>query len=65
MPNSYPCDGIFNSHLTTIKDSYIQIHVLSVVYFDRIGGKPFAEDGCPNCRKVVFKKGEQTFSIDV
>ena len=23
MPNSYPCDGIFNQHLTTIKDSYI------------------------------------------
>ena len=24
MPNSYPRDGIFNPHLTTIKDSYIQ-----------------------------------------
>ena len=23
MPNSYPCDRIFNPHLTTIKDSYI------------------------------------------
>ena len=23
MPNSYPCNGIFNPHLTTIKDSYI------------------------------------------
>ena len=23
MPNSYPCDGIFNSLLTTMKDSYI------------------------------------------
>ena len=22
MPNSYPRDGIFNPHLTTIKDSY-------------------------------------------
>ena len=22
MPNSYPDDGIFNQHLTTIKDSY-------------------------------------------
>ena len=22
MPNSYPCDGIFNQHLTTIKESY-------------------------------------------
>ena len=22
MPNSYPRDGIFNSHLSTIKDSY-------------------------------------------
>ena len=22
MPNSYPCDGIFNPHLTTIKDFY-------------------------------------------
>ena len=22
MPNSYPRDGIFNTHLTTIKDSY-------------------------------------------
>ena len=24
MPNSYPCDGIFSQHLTTIKDSYMQ-----------------------------------------
>ena len=24
MPNSYPRDGIFNQHLTTIKDSYIR-----------------------------------------
>ena len=23
IPNSYPCDGIFYPHLTTIKDSYI------------------------------------------
>ena len=23
MPNSYPCEGIFNPQLTTIKDSYI------------------------------------------
>ena len=23
MPNNYPRDGIFNQHLTTIKDSYI------------------------------------------
>ena len=23
MPNSYPCDGIFNLHLAIIKDSYI------------------------------------------
>ena len=23
MPKSYPLDGIFNQHLTTIKDSYI------------------------------------------
>ena len=23
MLNSYPCDGIFNQRLTTIKDSYI------------------------------------------
>ena len=23
MPNSYPHDGIFSQHLTTIKDSYI------------------------------------------
>ena len=22
MPNSYPCDGIFNPHLTAIEDSY-------------------------------------------
>ena len=22
IPNSYPFDGIFNQHLTTIKDSY-------------------------------------------
>ena len=26
MPNSYPRDGIFNPHLTTIKDSYILGH---------------------------------------
>ena len=26
MPNSYPCDRIFNLHLTTIKDSYA-LHV--------------------------------------
>ena len=26
MPNSYPRDGIFNLHLTTIKDSYNLIH---------------------------------------
>ena len=25
MPNSYPCDGIFNQHLTTIKDLYIPL----------------------------------------
>ena len=23
MPNSYPCDGSFSQHLTTITDSYI------------------------------------------
>ena len=23
MPNSYPRDGIFNTHITTINDSYI------------------------------------------
>ena len=23
MPNSYPCYGMFNSHLTTFKESYI------------------------------------------
>ena len=28
MPNSYPIDGIFNQHLTSIKDSYN----LQVVY---------------------------------
>ena len=25
MPNTYPCDGIFNQHLTTIKDLYIPL----------------------------------------
>ena len=25
MPNSYPRDGIFKQHLTTIKDSYIRL----------------------------------------
>ena len=25
LPNSFPRDGIFNQHLTTIKDSYILI----------------------------------------
>ena len=25
MLNNYPCDGIFNLHLTTIKDSYILV----------------------------------------
>ena len=28
MPNSYPRDGIFNPHLTTIKDSYSHIPCL-------------------------------------
>ena len=31
MPNSYPRDGIFNQHLTTIKDSY---SLLSVSRYD-------------------------------
>ena len=31
MPNSYPRGGIFNPHLTTIKDSYIQ-HPERAVY---------------------------------
>ena len=26
MPNNYPRDGIFNQHLTTIKDSYSLTH---------------------------------------
>ena len=28
MPNSYPCDVIFNSHLTTLKDSSILNQVI-------------------------------------
>ena len=31
MPNSYPRDGIFNQHLTTIKDSYI----LTTLFFSQ------------------------------
>ena len=30
MPNSYPRDGIFNTHLTTIKVSYMLTRVQSV-----------------------------------
>ena len=33
MPNSYPCDGIFNLHLRTIKDSYsieVEVHYNSL-----------------------------------
>ena len=29
IPNSYPCDGIFNPHLAIIKDSYIIHHQFS------------------------------------
>ena len=29
MPNSNPRDGIFNRHLTTIKDSYTRVRVCS------------------------------------
>ena len=28
MPNSYPRDGIFNPHLTTVKDSYILLWIV-------------------------------------
>ena len=31
MPNSYPYDGIFNPHITTIKDSYILAYQKSVI----------------------------------
>ena len=37
MPNSYPRDGIFNQHLTTIKDSYIPLQfevLVSIVYIE-------------------------------
>ena len=27
LPNGYPRDGIFNPHLTTIKDSYITMNI--------------------------------------
>ena len=27
MPNSYPSDGIFSQHLTTMKDPYKLVHV--------------------------------------
>ena len=30
MSNSYPRDGIFNQHLTTIKDSYKQQGILEI-----------------------------------
>ena len=33
MPNSYPRDGIFNPHITTIKDSYNFTHVISPIKF--------------------------------
>ena len=29
MPNSYPLDGIFNQHLTGIKDSFSPVTILS------------------------------------
>ena len=29
MSNSYPRDGMFNPHLTTIKDSYKPLHLLN------------------------------------
>ena len=38
MPNSYPHDGIFNPHITTIKDSYIlayQIRKSVILTWDR------------------------------
>ena len=35
MPNSYPCDGIFNLHLTTIKDSYNRTCFFRVNYYCR------------------------------
>ena len=34
MPNSYPSDGIFNLHLTTIKDSFSCIFVLRQLHLD-------------------------------
>ena len=34
MPNSYPSDGIFNSHLTTIMDSFSCIHFLRKLYLN-------------------------------
>ena len=37
MPNSYPRDGIFNQHLTTIMDSYIGIDGYSGVPEKRYG----------------------------
>ena len=27
IPNSYPCDGIFNPNLTTIKDPYMKVYI--------------------------------------
>ena len=32
MPKSYPHDGIFSQHLTTIKDSYILLAIPSVFF---------------------------------
>ena len=31
MPNSYPCDGIFNQHLTTIIDSHILLPLCGMI----------------------------------
>ena len=32
MQNSYPCDGIFNQHLTIIKDSYNKYYIRPFLY---------------------------------
>ena len=39
MPNSYPRDGIFNQHLTTIKDSYILLLSFGRALYIYMGGQ--------------------------
>ena len=45
MPDSYPRDGIFNPHLTTIEDHYIIVYQKGI-YMGRIGVRTVILQGC-------------------